>query len=71
MVGVNKGIISFHVLLFLSSSEVSVVFNISSSYANDILSNRRFSHEQFLISKYFPISYALLHSKSHVLGFYI
>ena len=58
-------------LLFLSSSEASVVFNISSSHANAILSIRRFLHWQFLISKYSSILHALLHSQLHVLGFYI
>ena len=28
-------------------------------------------HEQFLISKYSSISYALLHLESHVLGFHM
>ena len=33
---------------FLSSSEISVVFNISSSDSNTNLPIRRFSHKQFL-----------------------
>ena len=35
---------------FLSSSEVSVVFNSSSSSSNTDLQIRHFSHRQFLIS---------------------
>ena len=38
---------------FLSLSKVSVVFNVSSSHSNTNLTIRRFSQEQFLISKYF------------------
>ena len=47
----------------LSSSEVSFVFIISSSHANTNLPNRRFSHEQLLMSKYSSILHALLHSQ--------
>ena len=57
----NKAI-SFSQVTFLSS-EASVVFNISSLYANANLSHRRFLHEQFLISKYPPILHVLLHSQ--------
>ena len=39
-------------ITFLSSGEVSVVFSISSSHANTNLHIRRFSQEQFLVSKY-------------------
>ena len=61
----------FHMLLFLSSTEVlfdisvvllSVVLNISLSHANTNLPNRRFTHEQFLIPKYLSILHVLLHS---------
>ena len=48
------------------SSEVSVVFNISSSQVNSNvntnLSNILFLHEKFLISKNSAILYVLLHS---------
>ena len=47
---------------FSLSSEFSVVFNISSSHDNTNLPIRRFSHEQFLISKYSSVLHALLHS---------
>ena len=56
---------------FLSFSQVSVVYNISSSYANTNLSNGCVSHKQFLISKYLPILHGLLLKQSHVLGFHI
>ena len=52
---------------FLPWSEVLIVFNISFSRANTSLPNRRFLHEQFLVSKYL-ILHALLQSESHVLG---
>ena len=42
-----------HATFFLSS-EVSVVFNISSSHYNTNLPIRRFSQEQFLVSKNNP-----------------
>ena len=47
----NKAIIFSHVT-FLSSSEVSVVSNISLSQSNTNLQNRHFWYEQFLIFKY-------------------
>ena len=47
---------------FSSTSEVSVVFNISSSDA--------FLHEQFLVSKYSSVLHALLHSQLHTLEFH-
>ena len=50
---------------------VKSVFNISSSHVNTKLLKRRFSNEQFLISKYSSILHALLHSQSHVLVSYI
>ena len=52
-------------------TETSVAFNISVSHVNTILPIRRFLHEQFLIYKYSSILNALLHSQSHVLGFYV
>ena len=55
----------------LSSSEVSVVLNISSSHANSNLPNRCFSHEYFLIYKYSTNLLALLHSYSYILGFHV
>ena len=51
---------------FLSTSQVSVVFNISSSHANNNLPNIRFLLEQFSKPKYKSILHALLHSQSHV-----
>ena len=42
----NKDNIFSHAI-FLSASEVSVVFNFSSSYADTNLPNRRFLYEQF------------------------
>ena len=65
-----KQVFFLHVI-FLSSSESSVTFNISSSHANTNLSIRPFSHEQFLISKYLSILHALLLSQPHALGFHI
>ena len=59
----------FSPVTFLSSSEASVVFNISSSHAN--LPNRRFSYEQFLMPKYSWTLHTSLHSQSCVLGFHI
>ena len=56
---------------FFSWSEVSVVFDTSYLHANTNSPIRRFSHEQFLVSKYSSILHALLHSQSHVLGFQI
>ena len=58
----------FHV--FLSSSEVSVVFNISFSHANTDLPNHGSLHEEILISNYSSILHALLNSQSHMLGFH-
>ena len=52
-------------------NEVLVALNISSTHANTNLPKRRFSHEQFLISKHLSILHALLHSQSHVLGLHI
>ena len=46
---------------FSCLSEISVVFNISSSHGNANLSSRRFLHEKLLISKYLSILHALLH----------
>ena len=57
-------------MLFLCSSEVLAVFDILSVHANVNLPNGSFSHEQLLISKYFSIFYALLHSQSCVLEFH-
>ena len=54
---------------FLSLSEVSGLFNISSSHSNANLLTRYFSQEQFLVSKSSLILHALLHSQSHLLGF--
>ena len=54
-------------MFFLSSSEVSLVFNIASSSASTNLPNRRFSHKNYLVSKYSSILHVLLHSQSHVL----
>ena len=59
----------FSHVTFLSSSEISVVFSITSSHASTNLPNRRFLQEIFLISKYSSIFHALLHSQSHVPGF--
>ena len=59
----------FSRVIFLSSSEASVAFNISSSHTNTNLSIRRFSHKHFLMSKYLSILHALLHSKSHCQDF--
>ena len=59
----------FSHVTFLSSSEISVVFSITSSHASTNLPNRRFLQEIFLISKYWSILHAFLHSQSHVLGF--
>ena len=61
----------FSHVTFSLSSEVRVAFNISSSHANNSLRNRRFSHKQFLLSKYSSILHALLHSQPHVLEFHI
>ena len=59
----------FSHVTFLSSSEISVVFSITSSHASTNLPNRYFLQEIFLISKYSSIFHALLHSQSHVPGF--
>ena len=59
----------FSHVTFLSSSEISVVFSITSSHASTNLPNRHFLQEIFLISKYSSIFHALLHSQSHVPGF--
>ena len=61
----------FKNVTFLSSNELSVVFNILSSHANTNLPNRRFLREQFLISKHSLILHALLYSQPHIPGFYI
>ena len=63
-------IIFLHVYSF-STSEVSVLFNISSSHSNTYLPINRFLHEQFLVSKYSLISRGLLYSQSHVRGFHM
>ena len=56
----------------LLSSKVPVVFKSSFSYVNFNLSNRRVLRAQFSTSKkYLYILHALLHSKSHLLGFHI
>ena len=60
-----------HAIFLLSKSEVSVVFNISSSYANTNLPNRRFSQQQFLICQYPSILHVLLQKQSHVTGLHI
>ena len=57
----------FSHITFSSLSEVPGLFNISSTHANTNLTIRRFSREQFLISKYSSILPALLHSQWHVL----
>ena len=59
-----------HIAILLSS-EVSIVFNVSSLHVNTNLSNRHFPHEQFLISKYSSILHALLHSQPHLLWFHM
>ena len=48
----EEGNYFLYMLLFLSLSKVLVVFNISSLHSNTNLPIRRFSHEQFLTSKY-------------------
>ena len=58
----------FACVTFLSSIEVSVVFNIPSSHAYTNFSKRRFSPDQLLTSKYLSVLHPLLHSQSHVLG---
>ena len=40
----------FSLVTFLSTREISVVFNISSSHAYTNLWNRRFQHKQILVS---------------------
>ena len=49
-------------ITFLSSSEASIVFNISSLYSNTNFGTRHFLEEQFLTSKYLSILHALFHS---------
>ena len=44
---------------------------ISSSHAKNNLPNRRFSHEQFLTSKFSSILPVLSHLESHMLRFHI
>ena len=61
----------FYTLLFFPMNEVSVAFNISSTHAKTNLPKRRFSHEQFLISKHLSILHVLLHSQLDVLGLHI
>ena len=56
-------------LLFLSSSEVSVALIIPSGHDNTNLPNKHFSHEHLLISGYLSLVHALLHSQSYVAGF--
>ena len=52
----------FKIITFLLSSEISVVFNISTAHSNTNLPIRRLLHEKFLRSKYLPILHALLYS---------
>ena len=66
----NKAI-TFCICYFLSLSKVLVVFNNSSSHSNTDLPIRRFSQNQFLISKYSSLLHALLHSQLRLLGFHI
>ena len=61
----------FSNVFFLSSGEVSVVFNISLWHSNTNLLINRFLHEQFLVSKYSSIFHVLLHSQSRVVVFHI
>ena len=49
------GILLDNGFCFLPTSDFSVVFKISSSHDITDLQNRRFSHEQFLTSKYLSI----------------
>ena len=64
-------------LLFLSSSEISlvqlhsVVFNNSSSYANTNLPIRRFFNKQFIVSKHSYQFYRLYYTQSHMLEFQV
>ena len=67
----NKTIIIFCVFLFYNEVRFQLAFNILSSYSNSNFSIRRFSHEQFLITKYSSILHALLHSQPHILRFHI
>ena len=60
----------FSDVTFLSSGDVSVVFNVSSSHSNTNLLINRFSHGQFLVCKYSSILHALLRSQTHLLGFH-
>ena len=57
-----RQLFSWHVT-FLWANEIS--------HDNSNLPNRRFLHEQFLISKYSPILQALLHSQSHMPWFHL
>ena len=61
----------FSHVTFLSSNEVSVVFNSLSSHVNINLSKWLFPHEQVLIFTYSSILYTLSYSQSQVLGFHI
>ena len=58
----------FSHVTFLSTSEFSIVFNISFLNVNNNSTNRHFP-EHILISKYLSILQAFLHSQSHILGF--
>ena len=61
----------FSHVIFLRLSEALVIFNISSPHVNPNLSNRYFSPETFLISKYSKILRVLLDPQWHVLEFNI
>ena len=61
----------FSHITFLSLSEVSVVFNMSLTYATANLGKRRSSQEQCLITKYLSFFQILLYSQLHILGFHI
>lgn len=63
--------ILFSNVTFSLLSNVSLVFNISSSHFSTNLKNRCFLDETFLISKYSSISQTLLHCQSHVVGFHM
>ena len=61
------GQLFFPSVIFLSTSESSVVFNISSSRTYTNFPKIYFLHEQLLISTYLLILHALSHSKLHVI----
>ena len=66
---INFFIINLFSHCFLSSSEISVVCNTSSSHVNTNLKYRGFLHKHSLKSKYSSVLYALLHSQLHVLNY--